>query len=572
MTVAKPKALGDMPSYRPAIRGTRHMVVTEHYAASHAAFSVLEAGGNAIDAGCAAGIALGVLKPDLVSAAGVAPIVIYEKKSDTVFTVAGLGHWPKRTEPRVFIEEFGGKIPPGILRTVVPAAPDAWITALSRFGTFTFGEAARTAIRFASEGFPVYPFFAEILGLFGEGYARWPSNKALYLPNGRVPQVGEIFQNKDLGRSLQYMADEEAAVSGKGRLAGLQAARDAFYRGDLASSFVDYHFAQGGWLRHEDLADFHSDIERATTIDWNGISVFSCGPWCQGPVLLQILNLIDPDALTALGHNSVAYIHLLTEAIKLGFSDREKYYGDPRHVTVPLAHLLSSAYADERRRLIDDTCAWPGMPPPGEAPRAASGAPPVAKDTTYICVVDEEGNIFSSSPSDTTFDGPIVPGTGLCLSTRGAQSWAQPDHPSSVAPGKRPRLTPAPALAIKKGEWAMPFGTPGGDIQQQAMLQVFLNVALWGMDPQSAVEAPRFASYSFPDSFEPHDYFPRRLQIEGRIPAEIRASLQGLGHEVVDWPDWTFRAGAVCTIVKDMGTGILVGGADPRRPGYALGW
>lgn len=548
------------------------MVVTEHYAASHAAFTVLEAGGNAIDAGCAAGIALGVLKPDLVSAAGVAPIVIYEKKSDTVFTIAGLGHWPKLTDPRVFIEEFKGKIPPGILRTVVPAAPDAWIAALTRFGTLTFGEVSRSAIRFASEGFPVYPFFSEILGLLGEGYNRWPSSRALYLPNGRVPQVGEIFQNKDLGRSLQYMADEERAASNKGRLAGLQAARDAFYCGDLAASFVDYHLSHGGWLRHEDLADFHADIELATTVDWNGISVFACGPWCQGPVLLQILGLIDPRTVKALGHNSAAYVHFLTEAIKLGFSDREKYYGDPRHVTVPLEHLLSSAYANERRQLIDGERAWPGMPPPGEAPPVASGAPPVAKDTTYICVVDEEGNVFSSSPSDTTFDGPIIPGTGLCLSTRGAQSWTQPDHPSSVAPGKRPRLTPAPALAIKKGEWAMPFGTPGGDIQQQAMLQVFLNVALWGMDPQAAVEAPRFASYSFPDSFEPHDYFPRRLQVETRIPAEVRARLQGLGHDVVDWPDWTWRAGAVCTILEDMRTGILVGGADPRRPGYALGW
>jgi gamma-glutamyltranspeptidase/glutathione hydrolase len=548
------------------------MVVTGHYAASHAAFSVLEAGGNAIDAGCAAGIALGVLKPDLVSAAGVAPIVVYEKKSDTVFTIAGLGHWPKLTDPRVFIEDLKGKIPPGILRTVVPAAPDAWITALARFGTLTFGEVAAAAVRFASEGFPVYPFFSEILKLFAADYSRWPSNKALYLPNGHVPQVGEVFQNKDLGRSLQYMADEERAASKEGRVAGLQAARDAFYRGDLAASFVDYHLAHGGWLRHEDLADFHSDIEHATTVDWNGISVFACGPWCQGPVLLQILNLIDPSALKGLGYNSAAYVHFLTEAIKLAFSDREKYYGDPRHVTVPLKHLLSRAYAHERRQLIDDDRAWPGMPPPGEEPRASSGGPPIAKDTTYICVVDEQGNAFSSSPSDTTFDGPIIPGTGMCLSTRGSQSWAQPYHPSSVAPGKRPRLTPAPALAIKKGAWAMPFGTPGGDIQQQAMLQVFLNVALWGMDPQVAVEAPRFASYSFPDSFEPHDYFPRRLQIEGRIPAEVRTKLQELGHDVVDWPDWTWRAGAVCTILDDMRSGILVGGADPRRPAYALGW
>lgn len=548
------------------------MVVTGHYAASHAAFAVLEAGGNAIDAGCAAGIALGVLKSDLVSAAGVAPIVIYEKQSDAVFTVAGLGHWPKLTDPRVFIEDFKGKIPPGILRTVVPAAPDAWLTALARFGTLTFGEVAASAIRFASEGFPVYPFFSEILKLFAADYCRWPSNKALYLPNGRVPEVGEIFQNKDLGRSLQYMADEERAASSEGRMAGLQAARKAFYRGDLAAAFVDYHLCHGGWLRHEDLADFRSDVELATTVDWNGISVHACGPWCQGPVLLQILNLVDPDALKTLGHNSAGYIHFLAEAIKLGFSDREEYYGDPRHVTVPLKHLLSRAYAHERRRLIDSGRAWPGMPPPGKEPQATNGNPPIAKDTTYICVVDRDGNVFSSSPSDTTFDAPIIPGTGLCLSTRGSQSWARPDHPSSVAPGKRPRLTPAPALAIKKGEWAMPFGTPGGDIQQQAMLQVFLNVALWGMDPQVAVEAPRFASYSFPDSFEPHDYFPRRLQVEGRIPAEVRTKLQELGHDVIDWPDWTWRAGAVCTILDDMRAGILVGGADPRRPSYALGW
>ena len=454
----------------------------------------------------------------------------------------------------------------------MPAAPDAWITALSRFGTLSFGEAARSAIRFASEGFPVYPFFNEILTMFSEGYKRWPSSQAIYLPNGRVPQVGEIFQNKDLGRSLQYMADEERAAAQKGRLAGLQAARDAFYRGDLAASFIDYHLAQGGWLRHDDLAGFQSEVERATMADWNGISVFTCGPWCQGPVFLQILGLIDPESLKALGYNSAAYVHRLAEAIKLAFSDRETYYGDPRHVTVPLERLLSSAYATERRRLIDDARAWPGMPPPGAAPQASRGSPPVPKDTTYICVVDQEGNIFSSSPSDTTFDGPIIPGTGFCLSTRGSQSWARADHPSSVAPGKRPRLTPAPALAIKKGEWALPFGTPGGDIQQQSMLQVFLNIVLWGMDPQAAVEAPRFASYSFPDSFEPHDYFPGRLQLESRIPAEVRASLRGLGHDVVDWPDWTWRAGAVCTILEDMRSGILTGGADPRRPGYALGW
>ena len=566
------ETIGWTGAYRPTVMGTRHMAVAGHYAAAHAALAILEAGGNAVDAGCAAGIALGVLKCDVVNVAGVAPIIVYEKKTNTAHTISGLGYWPKRADPELFRRDYDGLIPPGILRTVVPAAPEAWITALKRFGTMTFGDVASAAIAFAGEGFPTHPFLADMIHLYADEYRRWPSNAAIFLPGGRAPRVGEIFRNTDLARSLQYMVDEERAASARGRTAGLDAARDAFYRGDLSRTFVKFHEENGGWLREDDLSDFHVEIEDPPRIKWNGIDVFTCGPWCQGPVLLQALRLLEPETIRSLPHNSADYIHHLVEALKLSFSDREKYYGDPRFVDVPLEKLLSSDYAAERRRLIRHDEAWPGLPPPGDAGPGSHGPTPIPRDTSYVCVVDREGNAFSATPSDTTFDTPVIPGTGMCLSSRGSQSWTDPSHASVLAPGKRPRLTPAPALAIKENSWVMPFGTPGGDVQQQAMLQVFLNVTLWGMAPQVAVEVPRFATYSFQDSFQPHDYFPGRLSAESRISGEVRSNLASRGHDIVDWPDWTWRAGAVCTVLADMETGVLSAGADPRRPCYAVGW
>jgi gamma-glutamyltranspeptidase/glutathione hydrolase len=296
-------------------------------------------------------------------------------------------------------------------------------------------------------------------------------------------------------------------------------------------------------------------------------------------VLLQMLNLLAPDDLIAKGHNSEPYVHTITEAMKLAFADREHWYGDPRFLDVPLDRLLSQDYSAERRKMIKADRAWSGMPPPGGAPHAATlqgsssdGKPALPRDTSYICVVDRHGNVFSATPSDVSFDTPVIPGTGLCPSSRGSQSWTGADHASCLAPGKRPRLTPAPALAIKRGEFALPFGTPGGDVQAQAMLQLLINIVVFGMDPQQAAEMPRFASYSFPDSFEPHQYLPGRLNIESRIDRSVGSRLAEKGHDVDWWPDWTWRAGAVCTIVADQKRGTLTAGADPRRPCYAVGW
>jgi gamma-glutamyltranspeptidase/glutathione hydrolase len=565
-------------SHRPPLMGTRHMAVAGHYGAAHAAFRILEDGGNAVDAGVAAGLALGVLICDLVNIAGVAPTIIFDARERRVHTINGLGTWPKLTDLEVFRRDHGGAIPEGLLRCVVPAAPAAWILALRRFGTLSFGQVASAAIRFAREGFPVHAMLADMIRMNEAAYRRWPSNAAVFLPGGRPPNIGELFVQADLARTLQHMVDEEAAAAKKGRDAGLQAAHDAFYRGDIGAAISRYHSKNGGWLRDGDLAGYEARIEAPVKHSFEGIDVYTCQPWCQGPALLQALSLLDSATLKSQGHNSAAYLHTVIEALKLAFADRERFYGDPAFVDVPLERLLSPQYAAMRRRMIDPAKAWPEMPPAGEAmlssPKreAREREPQLPRDTSYIGVVDSAGNVFSATPSDPTFDTVMIPGTGLTPSSRGSQSWTDPRHPSCLAPGKRPRLTPSPALAIQPGKWMMPFGTPGGDVQLQAMLQVFLNITVFGMNPQVAAEQPRVASYSFPDSFEPHQYFPGRLHAESRIPDPVTRQLSELGHEVHAWPDWTWRAGAVCSLISDLESGVLTAGADPRRPSYAAGW
>lgn len=569
---------------RPTVRGTRHGAVAGHYLAAHAGFAILEAGGNAIDAGVAAGIVESVVQPDQVNFAGVAPIMIYLAERGEVVTIAGVGTWPRAASCEYFHREHGGAIPEGIPRTVVPAAPAAWVMALERFGTMSFGEVAGAAIRLAREGFPIHPYTAAEIRRHEEFYRRWPANAEIYLPGGRAPQPGQLFVQADLGRTLQHLADAEAAAAANGgRAAGLRAVHDAFYRGDVAAAIVKYHQERGGLLTAADLAEFRVEVEPPEHAPFGELEVYTCGFWCQGPVLLQTLNLLADYDLPALGHNSCAYIHTLTEALKLSFADRHYYYGDPRVVSVPAEHLLSQAYAAQRRTLIRPREAWPEMPPPGDLgpahllaalrplAAAAEGAPREL-DTSYACAIDAEGNIFSASPSDPSYDMEVVPGTGLCPSSRGTQSWTDPNHPSSVAPGKRPRLTPNPAMALRDGKPYLAFGTPGGDVQPQAMLQVLLNVAVFGMEPQLAVEAPRFVTRSHPDSFSPHTYFPGQLNLEGRIAREVGEALGVLGHQVQWLPDRTARTGGVCALRIDADSGIFHAGADFRRAAYALGW
>ncbi|RWA95930.1 MAG: gamma-glutamyltransferase family protein [Mesorhizobium sp.] len=566
-------------AWRPAISGRRHAISTGHYLASHAGFEILQAGGNAIDAGVAAGLVLGVVHSDQVNVAGVAPMIVWMADRGELVSIDGVGSWPAGASCELFIREHGGQLPEGLLRTVIPAAPAAWIEALTRYGTMSFGEVARSAVGFAREGFVMYPFLAEQLHLAACNNARWPSNREIYLPEGKSPTVGDIFIQRDLAKSLQYMIDEEAAAIGRGscRISGLQAARDAFYRGDLMRAITNFHAENGGLLTEEDMATYRVKLAPTVSTRFGDLDVHSCGFWSQGPALLQALNILASFDLNALGHNRVEYIHVVVEALKLAFADREGFYGDPDVIHVPAEMLLSSPYAEMRRMLIQKDRAWPGLPPAGNNIKssAVTGAETETGpfDTSYVAVVDRQGNAISICPSDTCSDTIIIPGTGLAPSSRGSQSWADPKHPSSVAPGKRPRLTPNPAMVFRQGKMTMPIGSPGGDSQIQAVLQVLLNMSVFGMDPQTAVEEPRFVTYSHPDSFAPHTAFPGRLCLEGRFSNATVDALSELGHKVVLWPDRLWRAGGVCLVRHDLDSGVRECGADPRRAAaYALGW
>lgn len=567
---------------QPMVIGHHYMASAGQYLATEAAHAILRAGGNAIDAGVAGGIALGVVHSDQVQFSGVAPMLIYLADRDETVSIAGLGWWPKALDIGKFIRDHNGTIPMGILRTVVPAAPDAWILALQRYGTMSFGEVAESAIRYARDGFAVHTVMATFLQDKVDDYRRWPQNTAIYHRDGAPLGEGDRLVQTDLGRTIQFMVDQEKAAAGRGRDAGLAAARDAFYRGDIARTIARYHRDNGGLLAEEDLAEYRSEVEKPLRYTFKGTDVLSCGPWCQGPVLLQMLSMLNEVDLKALGHNSKEYIHLLAEVMNLCFADREHYYGDPRFVDVPMETLLSRAYAQERLKSIRNDRAFGEMPPPGVVaghvagrtgtPSVAVGEPGLPGDTSYVCVVDSAGNAFSATPSDVSWEGPVIPGLGLCPSSRGSQSWGDPAHASVAAPGKRPRLTPNPSMAMRKGEFLMPFGSPGGDLQPQGMLQALVNHLVFGMDIQEAVEAPRFITRNFPDSFEPHTYYPGRVDLEQAIGRPTGDALGAIGHKVNWLPDLSLKTASVCAVSADLGSGKLYGAADPRRTGRAMGW
>ena len=580
------KDVGTAPAAGPMhqVMGRRWMVAAGHPLAAQAAARVLDAGGNAIDAGCAAGLMLGVVHPDMVSFAGVAPILVHLGHTGETFEVSGVGPYPKRATAEYFHERCGGQIPAGLLRTVVPASPDAWCAALERWGTKSFGEVAAPAMECAEHGFPLSAFSAYQFGRAADRIRKFPSSAALYLKDGQGPPPGHVLVEAELAQTIKTMVAAELKARARGRAGAIRAARDAFYKGDIAQRIAEYHAREGGLLTAEDLAEFSVDIAPALKTSFGEYEVAACGFWCQGPVLLQMLNLIESHDWRALGHNTPRALHILTEAMKLAFADREAYYGDPLHVKVPADGLLSKEYAKARRALIREDRAWPDLPPAGDpySLRAVANGghgvsgpvtmqPGGSLDTSYVSVVDAEGNAFSATPSDPGVDSPVIPGVGCVVSPRGSQGWLQPGHPSVVAPGKRPRLTPAPSMVLRDGRAFMPFGTPGGDVQQQAMLQVFLNITAHGMAPQQAVEAPRVATRSFPDSFWPHAHAPGVLQAEARLSSETRAALAGLGHRMAEWPDWDWRAGAVCCVVAGA-DGVLMAGADPRRGAHAIGW
>ncbi|MGE3538446.1 MAG: gamma-glutamyltransferase family protein [Candidatus Tectimicrobiota bacterium] len=578
---------------RPVVRGTHGLVASGHYLTSMAGMRMLLSGGNAFDAAVAMGLAAAVIEPTAsysLATEGVG--MLYHAATGTMQALSGQGVAPQAATVAAFRARGLTKIPTGPgdqahLSFTVPGIVDGYLTLLETYGTKTLGETLAPAIDYATHGFPMYEYMHRILQIPDTlaQFQRYPAGgAAVFYPNGQVPPVGSLFVQTQLGQTLRLLAEAERATPGH-RRAGLQAARRLFYEGEIARRIVAFSAQVGGLLQREDLQHYHARLEEPIRTTFAGYEICTQSTWTQAAVLLQALNMLEHVDLRALGHNSPAYIHTITEVIKLAFADRERYYGDPQYAAVPLAGLLSKAYAAARVKLVG-TQAYPGLPEPGDPARPGASVAPAPlpwatitpelagmtseEGTTHLAALDRDGNMVCITPSGGVFrKSAFVPDLGCTLSTRSEMFFLDDDHPNGLEPGKRPRTTLINYFLCRDGVPVMTFGCPGGDDQAQANLQMMLNVLVFGMDPQQAVEAPRFASQSGINSFYPRSYAPGRLNLEERIPETVAQQLRALGHQIT-------RVGAcgIGAIItqRHPETGALAAGADPRRPTYALGW
>ena len=473
-----------------------------------------------------------------------------------------------------------------IWHTVTPGTPDAWITALARFGTRSFAETAGPAITLAEQGFPMYGYLHRVLSEQPSNYRRWPGSAAVYFPQATVPPVGERFLQRDLAATLRTVCNAEDAALGRGRAAALRAARDCIYKGEVARRYVEYCRSEGGVLTLDDMAQYEGRTEEPAHVSYRGLDVYSTGLWGQGAVFPQALKILEGFDLDAMGHNSTGYVHTVNQALNLAFADREAYMGDPRFTGNQLEPLLAEGYLALRRSLIDAERAWPHMPPPGDptglaaiaaqqstgaSTRPAAGEGRSESGTAYLGVVDARGNIFSCIASDGARNSPIIPGAGVGLSFRGTQCKLEAGHGAAPAPGKRPRLTPAPALVLQRGRPLMALGGFGGDMIPQAVLQIFLNATHFGFDPQAAVEAARFYSFNFPSSSYQPTYLPGVVRVEARLAADVLDGLAAKGHSVQLLPEWWEQGACLYGLIRvDPDTGLVQAGADPRGGTFAL--
>jgi gamma-glutamyltranspeptidase/glutathione hydrolase len=442
-----------------------------------------------------------------------------------------------------------------------------------------------------ADGFPIDELRVQYIKTRGSVFSNWPEAKRVFMPNGKVPNVGDMFVQADLARTLREIVEAEklavrrARNAGDKRHIGLTAARDYFYRGPIGRRIGDYMQKNGGLIAAEDLARFRAKVGKPVKADYRGYKVYKAGFWTAGPALVETLNLLEGFDLKKLGHNSPDYIHTLAEALKLALADRDRYYGDPEFVTIPTTQLLSKDYAALRRSLIQQQQAsleqQPGDPLNMKAVLASatkavgrlSTVSPVerANDTTCVNVIDKEGNLFSATPSGAWLPAVVAGDTGVLMGQRLQSALTDPNSPNVVAPGKRPRITLTPTIVMRNGEPFMVLSTPGGDNQDQALLQVLLNIIEFGMNPQEAVEGARFDTQHYVSSFDDHEFLPGSLNVESRISEKTIAELKARGHKVKVQSDWgTLSAPTV--IVYDTLTGVSSGGADPRRGRYAVAW
>lgn len=578
------------PSVRGEVRADHGVVAAGRTFTVDAGARLMTAGGNAIDGGVAAIFAAAVTEISHFGLGGEAPIIIYSARDAKVIVINGQGPAPKAANPQL----FAGKdaVPGnGPLGATLPAAVDSAAIALAKYGTKSLSDVLQPAIELA-DGFPMYEFLHHYFETERAACEPYAWTMWTYYPDGKITPVGDMFRQPNLAATLRALAAAEQAAIARGatREQAIEAGRDAFYKGPIARDMTAAVREAGGVMSEDDLAGYHGKIEEPASAPYRGYTVYKAGFWNQGPSLLQTLRILEGFDLRAMGQGSADALHTTVEAIKLGYADRDKYYGDPDFVRVPGDLLLSAPYAAARRALIDPRRASkeqrPGDPkvlgmgvePKGPAKSVASsgihaGDPKEPGDTTSIQVADAKGNLFSATPSSGwILGGAFVAGrTGVPMSNRMQAFHLDPSSPNVLAGGKRPRTTLTPTVVLKEGKPFLAIGTPGGDSQDQQILLVLLNIFDFGMDVQAAIEAPRVNSLHPVSSFDNHRAQPGVLEIEASFPARVIDDLKARGHDLRLRPTNGISTGVVAAGI-DPATGRLRGGADLRRERAIVAW
>ncbi len=585
--VAPPRE-GAGRTMRPVIRGQQYAVSSMKSEATEAAVRILEAGGNAFDAAVAGQAVLALVDPDSNGFGADAVVLVYVAAEKKVYSINAEGTAPALATIDWYRENNDAKIPrsDGLLSASMPAVIDAWYVMLDRWGTMSFAEVLAPAIDVAENGFPMGEGLARSIKR-SEKIQKYPTTMKVYYPDGRAPEPGEIFRNPDAARMLKKLVEAEQEAKGKGRSEALRAARDRFYKGDIARAMAKFSEENGGLYRYEDFAGYTAKVETPVSTNYRGVEVYKNRSSTQGPAELFMLNILEGYDVAKLGLNSAEYIHLSAEALKLAFADREQL-GDTDFVQIPFEGLLSKDYAAERRKLIDpnkaSTEVRPGEPEKfmnvtedslllGLKPelRVTVGEADYSEeDTSYIAVIDKDRNMISFEPSlHSGFGTGVVMGDlGFIFNCRGDYYSLEPGTAKSLEPHKRPRSTLQSTLVMKDGEPLMIIGSPGGDDQIQRTVQTLMNVVDFGMNIQQAIESPRWSTRAFPSSVFPHNVrSPNDLAVESRIPDDVQKVLTAKGHELRVLGPWSL--GSLAAIAIDPETGVLSSGADPRVEAYA---
>jgi gamma-glutamyltranspeptidase / glutathione hydrolase len=570
-----------------AARGTRGALASGSEYADEAGMRMYFHGGNAVDAGVASMFAASVAEFSHFGMGGEAPILI-RTKDGKVHAIAGVGPMPKLATAKFFMEHrprpgeiltldpggLKGIIPvAGILPALVPSMVEAGLVALRDFGTKSFSEEVEPAIELA-DGMAIDETRSGAISRSRAFFTLWADSRKTFLPEGRVPLPGEIFHQPNLARTLRSMAaaEKKALASGASRAAAIDAVADYFYRGDIAHRIDAFSQANGGLLRYEDMAAFKLQPEEPLSTDYHNYKVYKPGFYTQGPAMIQALNILEGYDLRSMGFNSVEYIHTITEALKLAYADRDTYYGDPKFNNIPADILLSKAYAAERRKEIGHTASMdflPGLvngkrgkhPTEMDIARTKIDDALMASDTTCIDAIDKDGVVFSATPSGAWLPSVIAGDTGIPLTERAQQFILVPGSPNELAGGKRPRVTLSPTIITEAGKPFLALSTPGGDNQEQSLIQLFFNVIEFGDNAQAAVEAPRFQTRHLVSSFDNHAWNRGDLLLDERIPQSVAAELAARGHKVGIRSRWA--SGAAPVMIRVTPDGVIEAGADP---------